>query len=118
MQQGPEPDRFEIAKGESVTIRVIGVGTGQFETVAPSAEKLMGDTGDGNVYRFTATAEPGALQHVLINFKFLERFAPPGHYKVRLEGPGCRPTFDAPNAFQPVGVFPQSVSYALTFVIV
>lgn len=118
MQQGSEPDRFEVASGESVTIRIIGIGTGQFETVAAAAEKLMGDTGDGNVYRFTAHGEPGDQQHVLVSFKFLERFAPPGHYRIKVEGAGAEPSFDAPHAFQPVGIFPQSVSYALTFVLV
>jgi hypothetical protein len=117
LRQGSDPSRFDVASGETVTIRIVGVGTGQFETVAGPAERLMGDSGEGHVYRFTAEGEPGDRRHVLMSFKFVERFDPPGHYKIQVEGPGATPSFKAASAFQPVGVFPQSVSYALTFVI-
>lgn len=115
--QGSDPSRFEVAPGERILIRIIGVGTGQFETVSPSAEQLMGDAGEGNVYRFTAAGERGTRRHVLMSFKFLERFDPPGHYRICVEGPDGDPRLEAPPAFQPVGIFPQIVSYALTFVI-
>ena len=54
---------------------------------------------------------------MLISFKYVERVDPPGHYKVQVEGPGGAPSFEAPRSYQPVGVLPQDVSYALTFVI-
>ena len=47
MHRGNDPSRFDVGSGETVTIRIIGVGAGQLETVAAPAERLMGDFGEG-----------------------------------------------------------------------
>ena len=116
MERGSDPSEFRLAAGESVTIRIVAVGTGQLETLDSALERLEGDAGPGNVYRYTAGGKPGDLEHLTLRFEFPEKLEPPSRYTVAIEGPGGRPSLEAPTAFQPeTGAFPQTLSYALTF---
>jgi len=118
LEPGCCPSRFLLTRGESVAIRVIAIGMEQRERVGRSVERLEGDAGPGRVYRFTADGRPGQIRHVVMSLVFPEKHDPPAKYLVQVESAGVARGFEAPTAFQPpVGVFPQRVPYALSFVI-
>ena len=119
LEPGSCPSRFHLTRGESVAIRIIAVGTEQLEHVGRTVARLQGDGGPGRVYRFTADGRPGEIRHVVMSFLFPEKRDPPAKYRVLLEAMGSASGIEAPTAFQPpVGLFPQRVPYALSFVIV
>ena len=119
LEQGSCPSRFHLSRGESVVIRIIAIGTEQLEHVGRTVERLQGDAGPGRVYCFIGDGQAGEIRHVVMSFLFPEKRDPPARYRVLLEATGAGVELEAPTAYQPpVGLFPQRVPYALSFVLV
>lgn len=115
MQQGGNLGEYTVKSRESLTLRVVAVGTGQLETVS-GATRDPAAPGPGHVYRLVITGQPGEIKHVVIGCNFPDEQKPPGHYRFELDS-------DADGHFEPPMIhapdtYPQSPNRNLRFIIV
>lgn len=121
MQQGGNAFEFKVQSAERVSLRIVAVRMGQFETLSSNATLDVTDTNPGNLYRFTPVGTVGEFDAVVINCHFPDKRDPPGQYRFELASNLGGTTFQPPQVFQPVDLpnnFPQSVDRVLKFVIV